>query len=143
MTTSAKRIARSVSAVASFSAVSVTLALRLSPAVSIRLSLRPRHSKSMAMASLVRPGSGPVSMRSSPSSALTRVDLPVFGRPTMATRIGLAAVASPSSPSSATRRASSSSRPRARMISATSSPVPSPCSAEIAMGSPRPSSNAS
>ena len=40
------------------------------------------------MASRVVPASGAVSSRSSPSSRLTSVDLPAFGRPTMATRIG-------------------------------------------------------
>ena len=42
----------------------------------------------MAMASRVMPASGPVIMRSSPRMALTRVDLPTFGRPTMAMRRG-------------------------------------------------------
>ena len=40
------------------------------------------------MVSRVMPASGPVSMRSSPSSRFTSVDLPEFGRPTTATRIG-------------------------------------------------------
>ena len=42
------------------------------------------------MASRVVPASGAVSRRSSPISRLISVDLPAFGRPTMATRIGWA-----------------------------------------------------
>ncbi len=72
----------------SFSAVSVILALRRRPAVSKRRTLRPDHSRSLANASRVSPGSGPVIMRSSPRKALTSVDLPALGRPTMATRMG-------------------------------------------------------
>ena len=45
------------------------------------------------MVSRVMPASGPVSMRSSPSSRFTSVDLPEFGRPTTATRIGRTRVA--------------------------------------------------
>ena len=44
--------------------------------------------ESLETLSRVRPGSGPVIIRSSPRSALTSVDLPAFGRPTIATRIG-------------------------------------------------------
>ena len=42
----------------------------------------------MAMASRVMPASGPVSTRSSPSSALTSVDLPALGWPMMASSQG-------------------------------------------------------
>ena len=87
-TTSAKRMARTASLAASFSAASVMRALRLRPAVSKMRIGRSFHAKSVATASRVRPGSGPVIMRSSPSSALTSVDLPELGRPTMAMRIG-------------------------------------------------------
>ena len=48
----------------------------------------PCQSRSTAMASRVMPASGPVTSRSSPSSRLINVDLPVLGRPTMAMRIG-------------------------------------------------------
>ena len=46
------------------------------PAVSTTASLRPSKSNRAATASRVRPGSGPVRQRSSPSSQLVRVDLP-------------------------------------------------------------------
>ena len=46
------------------------------------------------------PASGPVSSRSSPISRLTRVDLPAFGRPTMAMRIGLSRSSAASSSAS-------------------------------------------
>ena len=42
------------------------------------------HSQSTAIESRVMPASGPVIIRSSPSMRLTSVDLPAFGRPTMA-----------------------------------------------------------
>ena len=89
ITTSAKRMARRPSATESFSSFSCTLALRRMPAVSNSLILRPRQSQSTEMESRVMPASGPVSMRSSPISALISVDLPAFGRPTTAMRIGL------------------------------------------------------
>ncbi len=87
-TTSAKRMARSVSATESFSSFSVTRARRRIPAVSHSLTRRTRHSHSMPILSRVMPASGPVSMRSSPRSWFTRVDLPTFGRPTKAMRSG-------------------------------------------------------
>ena len=88
MTISAKRIARSVSATASCSSCSSIRARRRKPAVSTSRIARPRHCHSTAIASRVIPGSGPVSSRSSPTRRLTRVDLPTFGRPTIASCSG-------------------------------------------------------
>jgi hypothetical protein len=51
----------------------------------------------MAIRSRVIPASGPVSRRSSPNSALISVDLPAFGRPTIASLSGAALTASSSS----------------------------------------------
>ncbi len=90
-TTSAKRIAFSVSATESFSSFSSMRALRRMPAVSNRRNSRPCHSSITAIVSRVMPASGPVSRRSSPSRRLISVDLPTFGRPTTATRIGRSA----------------------------------------------------
>ena len=87
-TTSAKRMALSASATESFSSFSSIFARLRSPAVSWRRRRRSRHVRSTAMASRVMPASGPVSSRSSPTSRLISVDLPVLGRPTTATRIG-------------------------------------------------------
>ena len=68
--------------------------------------------------------------RSSPTSALTSVDLPTFGRPTIATR------GWPCSSSSLVLLPREIARARASISSRT----PSPCAAEIAAGAPRPSS---
>ena len=68
-----------------FSSESLTFDCLRSPAVSTSLNFLPRHSQSEAMASRVTPASGPVSIRSSCKRALTSVDLPTFGRPTIAT----------------------------------------------------------
>ena len=72
----------------SFSSFSWMRGGRRSPAVSCRRKVRPFQFRSTAMVSRVIPASGPVSRRSSPSSRFTSVDLPEFGRPTTATRIG-------------------------------------------------------
>ena len=64
------------------------------------------------MQSRVRPGSGPVSSRSSPRMRLSSVDLPAFGRPSTAMRSGLVgstSLPSSSSPSSSGAGSSSSS----------------------------------
>ncbi len=97
-TTSAKVIERIESWVESFSSFSCTLALRRRPAVSTSRTLMPSNSQSTGMASRVMPASGPVSRRSSPIRALTRVDLPALGRPTMTILIGLSPSSSSSSP---------------------------------------------
>jgi hypothetical protein len=83
-TTSAKRTARSPSATDSFSSFSCTFARRRMPAVSKIRTGVPSQSRATEIASRVIPASGPVSSRSSPSMALTRVDLPALGRPTTA-----------------------------------------------------------
>ncbi len=133
ITTSAKVMARMASWVESFSSASITRALRRRPAVSTSRTGRPSQSQSTEIASRVMPASGPVSRRSSPISWLTSVDLPAFGRPTMAIFSG-EAPASASASSSAGRAASSASN---------RSDIPSPCSAEIATASPKPSLKAS
>ena len=74
-----------LSAVDIASSFSLTRARRRKPAVSTRRSSRPPKVQGTAMASRVMPASGPVSMRSSPSRRLTRVDLPTLGRPMTAT----------------------------------------------------------
>ena len=66
-------------------------------------------SRSTAIASRVIPASGPVTSRSSPSSRLISVDLPVFGRPTTAMRIGFSSVSAVGTSS----RSTSSVLPRA------------------------------
>ena len=61
---------------------------RLMPAVSMRMiSLRPQASR-VSMASRVVPGVSETIARSSPSRALSRLDLPTFGRPTNAIEAG-------------------------------------------------------
>ena len=102
MTVSAKRTARSVSATERRSSRSSIRARRRIPAVSIRRIGRPPQRHSIAIASRVMPGSGPVSTRSSPTRRLTSVDLPTFGRPTIASCSGFVSPAS--SPASPPRR---------------------------------------
>jgi hypothetical protein len=81
----------------------------------------------------VIPASGPVIIRSSPSIRFTSVDLPAFGRPTMASFSGR----SGSSSSSSSSLSSSSRSTNGRKLS-NKSTTPSPCSALMAIGSPRP-----
>ena len=92
-TTSANRMARRLSATESFSSFDWTFAFLRMPAVSKRRTFHSRsgaaHFHSIEMESRVIPASGPVSRRSSPMIRLTSVDLPAFGRPTIATRKGL------------------------------------------------------
>jgi hypothetical protein len=90
-------MAFSASPTASFSAFCSTRDLRRSPAVSNSLTCRSPQVKSVATESRVRPGSGPVIIRSSPSSVLTSVDFPAFGRPTMASFNGRSRLAISSS----------------------------------------------
>jgi hypothetical protein len=89
MTISAKRMARKPSCTDMTSSFSWIRALRRMPAVSNSLRRRPCQSQSTEMESRVMPASGPVKSRSSPIRALISVDLPAFGRPTTAMRIGL------------------------------------------------------
>ena len=114
--TSAKRIERSVSATDRF-APSRPCTLRLaSHARRCRQggSSCPATASRSEMASRVMPASGPTSMRSSPSSAFTSVDLPAFGRPMMARldRAVLAIFLTSSSISALLRAASSRRSPR-------------------------------
>ncbi len=112
------------------------LLLHLRPAAAGRRcrtggSARPCQSRSTAMVSRVMPASGPVSSRSSPSSRLISVDLPEFGRPTTATRIGRvdsAWLRTSLVPAPAVRSPPAAPRAAPRNRSAS----PSPCSAEIA-----------
>ena len=128
-TTSAKVMARMVSATDSFSSFSCTRALRRMPAVSTSRMFWPSYSQSTEMESRVMPASGPVSMRSSPIRRLIRVDLPALGRPMMAMRIGLSGSSTSSMKMSALAATTAAYR----------SAMPSPCSAEMATGSPKPS----
>ena len=92
--------------------------------------MRSPRSSTVSTASRVVPGISLTISRSRPRSALTRLDLPTFGRPRIATRI--ASSDSEGRPGGASR--SSSTRMRSSR-----SPLPIPCSAEIGIGSPSPS----
>ena len=81
--------------------------------------------QSIAIESRVIPASGPVISRSSPSIRLISVDLPAFGRPTIASLSG--APASPRRPRRPPRP--SSSRSRCGSSASNRSAMPSPCSA--------------
>ena len=134
-----------------FSSSSSMRAFLRRPAVSTS-SIGPCSSASRTeTASRVRPGSGPVIMRSSPSRRFSSVDLPAFGRPTMASRSGPGgrggtATSSPSSPRPGSKSSSSAgtgsgaacSGGRRSTISPIRSDRPSPCSADTATGLPRP-----
>ena len=96
-----------------------TLALRRMPAVSMKTYFCPSRSMSVSIASRVVPGRESTSIRSSPSSRLSMLDLPALGRPTSAMRGG------PRSASASGSGASGS----AATSAASSSPIPRPCSA--------------
>ena len=145
-TTSAKSTARRASATESRSSLSMTCAFLRMPAVSISRISRSsplrgsRHSQSTAIESRVIPASGPVSSRSSPSMRLISVDLPALGRPTMASLSGPASSASSSSSlSSSVSAAASALSPMIGQRRSNRSPMPSPCSALMPAGSPKPS----
>ena len=87
-TTFASAIACSVLTTENFSTASNTLPRRRRPAVSIRSKWVPARSNGTTMASRVVPGWSNATRRSSPSQALMSVDLPTFGRPATARRIG-------------------------------------------------------
>ena len=96
------------------------------------------------MLSRVRPGSGPVSSRSSSISRLISDDLPALGRPITASRSGRSARSPVGSTASELRRrlggvgcADRAAAPSSR------SGMPSPCSPETGSGSPSPSDQAS
>ena len=56
------------------------------PAVSTRTSGCPSSSTAVSIGSRVVPGTSDTIIRSDPKTLFTKVDLPVFGRPTIATR---------------------------------------------------------
>src|ERR1017187_8956200 len=74
-----------------FSAISRVLPLRRMPAVSMKIYSVPWCITAWSTESRVVPATGERMPRSSPVSALSRVDLPTFGRPMMATLIPAAA----------------------------------------------------
>ena len=92
-------MASSVSATEAASSLASMRLRRRMPAVSIRRILRPRHCHSTRIESRVMPASGPVSIRSSPTRRLSRVDLPTLGRPTIASIIGRLAASAASASS--------------------------------------------
>ena len=96
-TTSANLTARSPSETAIFSSLSSIRERLRMPAVSKSFIGRPRKFHSTPIESRVIPASGPTNSRSSPSRWLISVDLPAFGRPTMAMRKGRAGSFSASS----------------------------------------------
>src|ERR1700690_1394937 len=107
--------------------VPATLERRRRPAVSTRIVRRPSTSSSVSIASRVVPARSETITRSDPRKALTSEDLPALGRPITATRVGCSpSPAGALSPSSSTTRSSRS-------------PLPRPCVAETANGSPSPS----
>ena len=150
-TTSAKSMACRASATDSFSNLSCTLARLRMPAVSIKRTRRsvskggilPSSSgsacfglgsvqiQSTEILSRVIPASGPVISRFSPNNLLISVDLPAFGRPTIA-NFKMASGASGSGTSNAPPSICGSN-------DWNRSAMPSPCSPLIAMGSPKPS----
>ena len=89
-------------------------------------------STTVSIASRVVPGMSCTTARSSPISRLNSVDLPTFGRPTIATP-GIGGPSSLDLLGAARPRGSSSTSSSSR------SPVPRPCSAVTGNGSPRPS----
>ena len=107
-----------------FSKGSSTRRFCLKPAVSINRTSCPPTTAGTSTASRVVPAMGATMVRSIPTQALTRDDLPAFGRPTTASRVL----------SSLMRSASGQAFP---MLSI-KSPNPRPCSAETCIPSPKP-----
>ena len=128
--TSAPRAASMARSSLQYSTSCRCLRRRRRPAVSIRRYVVPSRSRRMSMESRVVPGTSETITRGAPTSALTRLDLPTFGRPRMATRI--------SSLTSSWRAASGISASRST-IRSSRSPEPVPCRPETGTGSPRPS----
>ena len=125
------------------------VALRRMPAVSVTTKRWPPWTTSESMASRVVPATSETTKRSVPSSALTKVDLPTLGRPTMAMRmspVGRCSSVTSSGSSAVSSKGSNSggggagSIPRAATMASSSSWVPRPCSAETGKTSPNPSS---
>ncbi len=96
------------------------------PAVSISVTLRSPTLSGVSIASRVVPASSETITRSSPRKRLTSEDLPTFGRPITARRIASVVGLGLAPPGSSST------------IRSSRSPVPSPCAAETASGSPRP-----
>src|SRR5215469_15534487 len=99
------------------------------PAVSTNRQVLPPRSISSSTGSRVVPATASTSTRSVPASLLSRLDLPTLGRPISATRRGPPSTASRSAGASGSALSTASSR----------SPLPRPCSALTAIGSPSPS----
>src|SRR5438270_6511927 len=106
--------------------------LRRMPAVSTKRMGPSSVSTSVSMLSRVVPGRSCTTDRSSPISLLNSVDLPTFGRPTMATAGGR------SSSSIGAGSGAASSAGRAATTRSRRSPTPRPCRALTGAGSPRP-----
>ena len=134
-TTLADSMACSVLTTENFSIASNTRPLRRSPAVSMSSKRCPLRSSGTLIASRVVPGRSNATSRSSPSQVLISVDLPTFGRPATARRIGRLAGSS-SSPSSG----SSGGGGRVSSASSISARTPCPWAEEIGCTSPKPSS---
>src|SRR5437588_13406 len=86
-TTCAIRMFRRAITTLSFSAISWVLPLRRIPAVSTKIYSTPSRTSVSSTASRVVPAIGETIERSLPVRALSRVDLPTFGRPIIATLI--------------------------------------------------------
>ena len=136
-TTSARCIASRVLATENFSIISSTRPRLRTPAVSISVKRSPSRSKGTKMLSRVVPGASNTITLSSPSSRFTRVDLPTFGRPTIATVMPRSVGSSPSS------SGCDGNGGRAARIASPSCPMPRLCAAETGTASPKPSSNSS
>ena len=108
--------------------------LRRMPAVSMKRIGPSSVSTTVSIASRVVPGMSCTTARSSPISRLNSVDLPTFGRPTIATRRDCASARPRRRP-----RRSRSTSGNSSTSSSSRSPVPRPCSAVTGNGSPRPS----
>mmetsp|Transcript_2443 Transcript_2443/g.5294 ORF Transcript_2443/g.5294 Transcript_2443/m.5294 type:complete len:294 (-) Transcript_2443:317-1198(-) len=143
--TSASFIARIASKTAR-SSISLDLSRfipRLIPAVSTICTGRLFQSHWTDIESRVRPGIEPAMTRSSPSKLFTRVDFPTFWRPKIASCRGFSSFSFPfaSGPLSSSSNGNPSltrfSRVNLSMTSAISI-IPSPCSALIGIGSPKP-----
>ena len=73
------------------------------PAVSTSTSGWPSSSMAVSIGSRVVPGTSDTIIRSEPKTRFTKVDLPVFGRPTIATRGAPSSVSASSAISSSVR----------------------------------------
>src|ERR1022692_3317313 len=113
-----------------FSAMSRVFPLRRMPAVSMKIYSVPWWITAWSTESRVVPATGDTMARSSPVRALSRVDLPTFGRPMMATLI-------PAGAGGSSTGASPRANPPVTRSSRASTPMP--CSAETGNTSAMPS----